>query len=340
MDNKELITLFRLSEDERRNMLRGSLAELFCGRQVAYGRAHLLVLGDDGTVTAYGDNSAGQCGVEDWEDITQVAAGEFFSVGLRSDGTVAAVGDNTYGQLNVDDWESITDIAVVNCMTIGFMSDGSFVVTSRGADAQDENDDEAGCEPTSEPKNAPAQGAAEEYGGLFSSNTLPDGTLELASFNGRGTDFIRVPELVGGRTVSRIGDRAFYNKWVKKVVLPWSIETIGREAFKYCTYLESIDMPDSISLIHAGAFFECKALREAVIPSSVKRIPADCFYGCENLELVRIPDSIKSIGKGAFCQCPKLVSVVLPPSLLHLGNNSYAFDPVTKVYSTGDKLKE
>jgi hypothetical protein len=56
--------------------------------------AYLQVVGlkADGTVVATGDNRLGQCEVDDWKDIVQVAAGAWHTVGLKADGAVVAVG--------------------------------------------------------------------------------------------------------------------------------------------------------------------------------------------------------------------------------------------------------
>jgi alpha-tubulin suppressor-like RCC1 family protein len=72
---------------------------------VAGGEHHTVGLCSNGTVVAVGSNDEGQCNVDDWKDIVQVAAGAYHTVGLRSDGTVVAVGLNTSGQLNVGSWD-------------------------------------------------------------------------------------------------------------------------------------------------------------------------------------------------------------------------------------------
>ena len=41
-------------------------------------------------MVAAGDDYSGQCDLDDWEDIAQVAAGRFRTVGLRDDGVVVA----------------------------------------------------------------------------------------------------------------------------------------------------------------------------------------------------------------------------------------------------------
>jgi hypothetical protein len=55
-------------------------------------------LKSDGTVVAVGDNSSGQCDIEGWMDITQVAAGTQHTVGLKADGTVVAAGGTVFDE--------------------------------------------------------------------------------------------------------------------------------------------------------------------------------------------------------------------------------------------------
>ncbi len=82
----------------------------------AAGGIHNLVLKTDGTLWAFGDNSAGQLGdgtttyratpVQIATGVSKVAAGFSHSVFVKTDGTLWAVGDNDFGQLgdgtNVD----------------------------------------------------------------------------------------------------------------------------------------------------------------------------------------------------------------------------------------------
>ena len=68
------------------------------------GDEHTVGLKSDGTVVAVGGNWDGQCDVEGWTDIVQVAGGDDHTVGLKSDGTVVAVGWNAAGQCDVGGW--------------------------------------------------------------------------------------------------------------------------------------------------------------------------------------------------------------------------------------------
>ena len=62
-------------------------------------------LKNDGTVIASGDIQYGQCQVEDWTEISAVAAGERHTVALKADGVVLATGDNSEGQCDVAGWK-------------------------------------------------------------------------------------------------------------------------------------------------------------------------------------------------------------------------------------------
>ncbi len=85
--------------------------------QISSGYRHTVVLKNDGTVWAWGDNYYGQLGnnattdtslpvrvkdslgTEYLKDIVQVSAGEYHTIGLKSSGTVWAWGNNGSGQL-------------------------------------------------------------------------------------------------------------------------------------------------------------------------------------------------------------------------------------------------
>jgi hypothetical protein len=69
---------------------------------VAAGGTHALALRENGTIVAWGNNSAGQTNVPtNLSNVMAVAAGAAHSLALKNDGTVVAWGDNTYGQTNV-----------------------------------------------------------------------------------------------------------------------------------------------------------------------------------------------------------------------------------------------
>ena len=134
-------------------------------REIAAGGAHVLVLKDDGTVYAYGDNYYGETRVSGWKDITAVSARYMNSVGLkangavvlageiatlddlprwtdvvaisageqhiaavRADGTVVTFGSDIFGENEVSDWRDIVQVCAGLHYTVGLKSDGTVVV--------------------------------------------------------------------------------------------------------------------------------------------------------------------------------------------------------------------
>ena len=69
---------------------------------IAAGFYHSLALKSNGTVVAWGDNSSGQTNVPTGlTNVVAIAAGSFFSMALRANGTVVVWGPNSFGLTNV-----------------------------------------------------------------------------------------------------------------------------------------------------------------------------------------------------------------------------------------------
>ena len=112
-----------------------------CARNtISAGGNHTVGIKTDGTVVAVGAYKYGQCDVENWTDIIEVAAGAWHTVGLKSDGTVVAVGDNGCGQCDVSDWEDIVSVAAGGAFrkghTVGLKLDGTVVAVGNNDDGQ------------------------------------------------------------------------------------------------------------------------------------------------------------------------------------------------------------
>ena len=131
-NTKMLVTFFRLSEQERQERyLPKSASDILNKKQFAIGSAHIVVSEQDGTVTAYGDNSCGQCEVSEWKKIKKVVAGEFHTAALTEEGTVLAAGDNQFGQCNVSGWSGIVDLFAENHLTVAISENGVIMVASK-----------------------------------------------------------------------------------------------------------------------------------------------------------------------------------------------------------------
>jgi hypothetical protein len=113
------------------------------------------------------------------------------------------------------------------------------------------------------------------------------------------------------------------NPYIKGIILPGSVTSIGDYAFQRCTGLSSVTIPDSVTSIGNYAFYDCSGLSSVTIGESVTSIGYAAFYDCRGLSSVTIPGSVTSIGDYAFQRCTGLSIVTIPDSVTRIGN--YAF---------------
>ncbi len=96
---------------------------------------------------------------------------------------------------------------------------------------------------------------------------------------------------------------------VKDLIIPNTVTSIGKYAFRGCTGLTSVTIPSSVTSIWYNAFSGCTSLTSVTIPSSVTYIDGSAFAGCTGLTSVTIPSSVTSIGGSAFQNCSELTYV-------------------------------
>ena len=115
-------------------------------------------------------------------------------------------------------------------------------------------------------------------------------------------------------TVTSIGKGAFrYCSSLESVTIPNSVTSIGDDAFSYCSSLESVTIPNSVTSIGDCAFYYCSSLASVTIPNSVTSIGDHAFSRCSSLESVTIPNSVTSIGCSPFSGCSKLKNIDVYP---------------------------
>ncbi|MCX4321619.1 MAG: leucine-rich repeat domain-containing protein [Lachnospiraceae bacterium] len=83
------------------------------------------------------------------------------------------------------------------------------------------------------------------------------------------------------------------------VSIPDSVKTIGPEAFKGLSSVESVHIPDSVSVVGEGAFEDCVNLTAFSGAEGVRQIRDRAFAGCP-IRTVTIPASVEQIGLRAF----------------------------------------
>lgn len=107
-------------------------------------------------------------------------------------------------------------------------------------------------------------------------------------------DEFQVPQ---GITV--IGERAFENSKIRKLILPEGLKIIGSKAF-CCFTCEYVIVPDSVEIIEESAFSGCIIEKgDLVLPPSLKQIGEYAFAFCE-VRAIHFSLSVEKIGDFAF----------------------------------------
>ncbi|MBU1144592.1 MAG: leucine-rich repeat protein [Firmicutes bacterium] len=138
-------------------------------------------------------------------------------------------------------------------------------------------------------------------------------------------------------------------------LIPYSVTTIGPNAFENCNSLTTITIPTSVTNIDSVAFWNNDSLLNLIvdsenqyysseegvlfnkdktilimypkgktetsylIPLSVTSIGSNAFANCENLTSITIPSNVTTIGDVAFYSCIGITSIMIPESVISMG---------------------
>eukprot|EP00980_Cylindrotheca_fusiformis_P016384 scaffold4883_cov61-Cylindrotheca_fusiformis.AAC.1 len=134
--------------------------------------------------------------------------------------------------------------------------------------------------------------------------------------------------------ITKIPDYAFKNhRQLEEIILSFSVQEIGENAFRYCKKLKSIlyqgrekeevGIPSTVRVIDAKAFFGCMLLARLGLKEGLKRIGRFAFYKCNSLTEVEIPSTVNVIDDQAFENCNGLARLGLNEGLERIGKRAF-----------------
>lgn len=157
---------------------------------------------------------------------------------------------------------------------------------------------------------------------------IPQGITEIPDelfSNGvesMGRAFKNRPHLFIPEGVKEIGRVAFSGIRFSSIHLNNDLETIGANAFEYCSMPFPITLPNGLKFVNDCAFRGCGIEGELVIPEQCLYLAENCFQGNE-FTSIQLPSRLENINKGCFANNGFLTSITLPKYVSYIGE--YAF---------------
>lgn len=132
---------------------------------------------------------------------------------------------------------------------------------------------------------------------------------EVTVYNGsRAVHDLIIPCSIGENPVCTIGDNAFKNSSeLESVTVEAALNEIGYLAFYNCSRLKNIEFKKPVGTISRSAFNRCTALESIALPHGCKKICTYAFRTCKSLHKIVIPSSVDIIEPDAFLESPNVV---------------------------------
>lgn len=135
----------------------------------------------------------------------------------------------------------------------------------------------------------------------------------------RSSGNVTIPSTIGSYTVTQIGAKAFWRKYITGISIPQTVTAIGERAFGYSRFQE-LSLPSSITAISNGAFIGCNYLTSVSLPY-VTSLGNGAFQECSVLTSISLPNVV-TVGNNALDKCTALTSISLP-KVTSVGNSCF-----------------
>ena len=138
---------------------------------------------------------------------------------------------------------------------------------------------------------------------------LEDGTISITEYKGKETDIV-IPDIIDGKTVSRVGDSCFsLNNQITNVELPVTVTTIENGAFASTRKIQSVTINAKRINIEQSAFSGA-SIKRIEIKSEDVNIGSSAFSLCMDLKNLCIVQAKRiTIGDRAFASSRGLESI-------------------------------
>ncbi len=175
------------------------------------------------------------------------------------------------------------------------------------------------------------------------------GFEKLSSFSGNNTDGRSI--IIDGKLL------AFASSGIEEYTIPDGVETIGQQAFSYCS-LKTVNISEGVKTIENDSFYKSTSLEYVNLPSTLEYIDGYAFWYCTNIKKFHgpsnfvpedgmciytdnyynglrwlisfacgsglteyiIPEGINAIGDYAFADCKSLQKLTFPSSLIWIAS--------------------
>lgn len=169
----------------------------------------------------------------------------------------------------------------------------------------------------------------------YETEVLKSGTLKITRFIGFDEKEITIPNQLGGKAITVVGESAFAKcTGIEKVMIPEGITTIENGAFFGCESLKTVLLPTTLKwlgnkpkmstptyswqspteMAHDGVF-EGTAIRSIDLPIGLTFLGKKAFQSCQHLTHIDLPNGIKMIPESCFSGCSALKTIALPDNL-------------------------
>lgn len=124
--------------------------------------------------------------------------------------------------------------------------------------------------------------------------------------------------------ITEIGEKAFYESSVTKVIIGANVTTIEYGAFMNCTKLKVVDFTRAKNLKSIGSYaFYGTGLEFISLPNNVETLGKDVFADCEDLKVAHLGENIRILDRETFGNCEALTSVSLPSKLRKIRSDCF-----------------